>query len=126
MDLKRERLERIDRKLLARLGEDEAFQMVRVPVAAAKWATWKRYCVAAGTSMGRAIVALIDRELGLVDGSTMITNLSLAATGRKASLSGRWNSTLGNVNSPPREIEWKPRPNGYAAGGPSCGPSNTT
>lgn len=67
MDLERETLERIDRKLLAGLGEDEAFQMVRVPVTAPRWATWKRYCEAAGTSMGRAIAALIDRELGLFD-----------------------------------------------------------
>jgi hypothetical protein len=67
MDLEREKLERIDRKLLARLCQDEAFQMVRVPVTAAKWATWKRYCEAAGTSMGRAIVALIERELGVFD-----------------------------------------------------------
>jgi hypothetical protein len=67
MDLEREKLERIDRKLLARLGQDEAFQMVRVPVTAAKWATWKRYCEAGGTSMGRAIVALIERELGVFD-----------------------------------------------------------
>lgn len=63
MDLDRGTLARIDRKLLAGLGQDEAFQMVRVPVTAAKWATWKRYCDAAGISMGRAIMVLIDREL---------------------------------------------------------------
>jgi hypothetical protein len=40
--------------------------MVRVPATEAKWATWKRYCHAAGLSMGRAIVALIDRELATV------------------------------------------------------------
>jgi uncharacterized protein YecA (UPF0149 family) len=40
--------------------------MVRVPISPAKWSTWKRYCGAAGTSMGRAIVALIDRELANV------------------------------------------------------------
>ena len=62
-----EKLEKIDGKLLARLGQDKAFQMVRVPVTAAKWATWKRYCEAAGTSMGRAIAALIEGELGLFD-----------------------------------------------------------
>ena len=63
MDLDRGRLARIDRKLLAALGQDETFQMVRVPVTAAKWATWKRYCDAAGLSMGRAVAALIEREL---------------------------------------------------------------
>ena len=63
MDLDRGALARIDRKLLAGLGQDETFQMVRVPVSDAKWSTWKRYCAAAGISMGRAIMALIDREL---------------------------------------------------------------
>ncbi len=63
MDLDRGKLARIDRKLLAGLGQDETFQMVRVPVTAAKWATWKRYCDAAGISMGRAVAALIGHEL---------------------------------------------------------------
>ena len=63
MDLDRGTLAKIDRKLLAGLGQDDAFQMVRVPVTAAKWLTWKRYCDAAGVSMGRAIMALIEREL---------------------------------------------------------------
>lgn len=68
MDLDRGELARIDRKLLAGLGQDETFQMVRVPATAAKWATWKRYCDAAGMSMGRAVAALIDRELvGVLD-----------------------------------------------------------
>jgi len=63
MDLDRGKLARIDRKLLAGLGQDESFQMVRVPVTAAKWATWKRYCDVAGLSMGRAVAALIEHEL---------------------------------------------------------------
>lgn len=71
MDLDRGTLARIDRKLLAGLGQDETFQMVRVPATAAKWATWKRYCDAAGMSMGRAIMLLIERELlSVVDEST--------------------------------------------------------
>lgn len=61
-------LARIDRKLLAGLSQDATFRMVRVPATEAKWATWKRYCDAAGLSMGRAIVALIDRELVSVFG----------------------------------------------------------
>lgn len=68
MNLEREKLERVDRKLLARLGQDETYQMVRVPVTPATWSTWKRYCETAGVSMGRAIVGLIERELGVVDG----------------------------------------------------------
>jgi hypothetical protein len=70
MDLDRATLARIDRSLLAGLGQDETFQMVRVPVTAAKWATWKRYCGAAGLSMGRAITALIERELVTVFGDS--------------------------------------------------------
>ncbi len=66
MDLDRGELARIDRKLLAGLGRDETYRMVRVPVPPAKWSTWKRYCDSAGISMGRAIVALIDRELASV------------------------------------------------------------
>ena len=68
MDLERGVLARIDRKLLAGLGEDETYRMVRVPVTAAKWSTWKRYCDSAGVSMGRAITTLIDRELVSVFG----------------------------------------------------------
>ena len=68
MDLDRSTLARIDRKLLAGLGQDEMYRMVRVPVTAAKWATWRRYCGSAGVSMGRAIATLIDRELVSVFG----------------------------------------------------------
>lgn len=63
MDLDRGTVARIDRKLLAGLGQDERYRMVRVPVTAAKWSTWKRYCESAGVSMGRAIATLIDDEL---------------------------------------------------------------
>lgn len=94
MDLERGRLERVDRKLLARLGEDETYQMVRVPVTPVTWSTWKRYCEASGTSMGRAIVALVERELGVVDddhelqpGSTDHMKEQLAA--REAELDAR-------------------------------------
>jgi hypothetical protein len=63
MSLERNRLARIDRRLLAGLDRDESFRMVRVPVTAATWSTWKRYCDAAGISMGRAIAVLIEHEL---------------------------------------------------------------
>ena len=68
MDLERGVLARIDRKLLAGLGQNETYRMVRVPVTASKWSTWKRYCESAGVSMGRAIVTLIDREVVSVFG----------------------------------------------------------
>ena len=63
MDLDRGTLARIDRKMLAGLGSDEAYRTLRVPAIAAKWSTWKRYCDSAGVSMGRAVTMLIDREL---------------------------------------------------------------
>ncbi len=51
MDLDRGTLPRIERKLLAGLGQDKTYRMVRVPATASKWATWKRYCDLAGISM---------------------------------------------------------------------------
>jgi len=63
MELDRGALARIDRRLLAGLGDDETFRTLRVPAAGAKWSTWKRYCDAAGVSMGRAVAMLMDREL---------------------------------------------------------------
>ena len=56
-------LARIDSKLLAGLGNNEAFHPLRVPATGAKWSTWRRYCDAAGVSMGRAVAMLMDREL---------------------------------------------------------------
>lgn len=70
MDLDHGVLARIDRRFLAGLDRDERFQMVRVPVTPAKWSTWKRYCDAAGLSMGRAIAALIDHELASMFGDS--------------------------------------------------------
>lgn len=63
MDLDRGALANLDRGLLAELDRDGGTQMVRVPVSPAMWSTWKRYCAVAGISMGRALLALIDREL---------------------------------------------------------------
>lgn len=63
MDLDRGILARVDRSLLAGLGQNETYRMVRVPVSEAKWSTWKRYCRSAGISMGRAMAMFIDAEL---------------------------------------------------------------
>jgi hypothetical protein len=68
-DLDRGVLARLDRKLLAGLGQEETYRMVRVPATAAKWSTWKRYCDSAGVSMGRAIATLVDQELLAVVGA---------------------------------------------------------
>ena len=68
MGMDRGLLARIDRKLLVGLGGDEACRTVRVPAAAAKWSTWRRYCESVGISMGRAVTLPIDRELIAVFG----------------------------------------------------------
>ena len=79
MALDRGILSRIDRKLLAGLGNDEAFRTLRVPATGAKWSTWKRYCDAVGVSMGRAVVMLIDRELLSVFGDTTSNEMPVLA-----------------------------------------------
>ena len=76
MELDRRRLAKIDRKVLAGLGHDERYRMVRVPVSEAVGSMWQRYCQAAGVSMGRGIAGLIANELGAVtdpdtDGGTV-------------------------------------------------------
>ena len=101
MELDRGLLARIDRKLLAGLGEDEMFQMVRVPVTAAKWATWKRYCNAAGISMGRAIMTLIDHELVSVFGESTADEVPILADRAEEQLAAR----EARVNAREREIK---------------------
>jgi hypothetical protein len=63
MGLDRGVLARVDRRLMAGLGESETYRMVRVPVSKSKWLTWKSYCDSTGISMGRALAAMIDSEL---------------------------------------------------------------
>src|SRR5210317_1407403 len=71
MGMDRGTLARIDRRLLAGLGDDEVYRTLRVPATGAKWLTWKRYCDSVGVSMGRAVTMLIDRELvGVFGGVT--------------------------------------------------------
>jgi len=89
MNLDRGTLARIDRKLLAGLEQDETFRMVRVPVTEARWSTWKRYCDAAGISMGRAIMALIERELVSVFGESLEDGTPVFAGRAEAQLAAR-------------------------------------
>ena len=63
MDLDRGTLARIDRKVASGLAHNECYRTLRVPVSEATWSTWKRYCDAAGISMGRAVMVLIGNEL---------------------------------------------------------------
>ena len=96
MGLDRGVLANLDRRLLAEFDSDERSQMVRLPISAAMWLTWKRLCAVAGISMGRGIVALIDRELASVadeadgDDSSLLTQLvSARLATREASIAGR-------------------------------------
>ena len=66
MDLDRGTLAKIDRRVLAALGDGETYRIVRVPVSEMTWSIWRRYCAALGMSMGRAIAGLISHELGTV------------------------------------------------------------
>ena len=70
MELDRGALAKIDRRILSGLDHDERSQMVRVPVSAAVWSTWRRYCKTLGVAMGRGVAGLIAHELGTVKGST--------------------------------------------------------
>jgi uncharacterized protein YchJ len=79
MDMDRGTLARIDRKLLAGLGDAEAYRTVRVPAIPAKWSTWKRYCDSVGISMGRAVTMLIDRELISAFGDTTSNEMPVFA-----------------------------------------------
>ena len=88
MDIDRGALANLDRRLLAELDREEQFHMVRVPVSPAKWSTWKRYRGAAGISMGRAIVALIDRELANA-AETSVDNFSVLAQRAREQLASR-------------------------------------
>jgi len=66
MGLDRGRLANIDRRLFSELGHDAGPQMVKVPVSAAVWSTWRRYCQVLGLTMGEALAALINCELATV------------------------------------------------------------
>ncbi len=95
MDLERGVLARIDRKLLASFGQDETYRMVRVPVTPATWSTWRRYCESAGVSMGRAIVALIDREVVSVFGEHTGDYSPVLAEPAEEELTGRQEQVAG-------------------------------
>ena len=66
MTLDKRTLSSIDRKIGAELDGNERFRMVRLPIDERKWSIWKRYCQAAGVSMGRGIASLIEQELAAV------------------------------------------------------------
>lgn len=81
MDLDRGTLARIDRRVGSGLGRDEVYRTLRVSATDATWSIWKRYCDAAGVSMGRAVMELIGNELRSViaapagDGGPVLSGL---------------------------------------------------
>jgi len=84
MGLDRGVLARVDRRLLAGLGGDETWRMVRIPVTPAMWSTWRRYCDTVGVSMGRAIIMLIGLELRtVVDETSKADGPPFSARGEK-------------------------------------------
>ena len=68
MALDRGTLSRIDRRVFAELVHTGGVQAVKVPVSAAVWSTWRRYCEAIGVSMGEGVAGLIAHELETVVG----------------------------------------------------------
>ncbi len=64
MALDRGTLSKIDRRVFAELDHGEGVQLVKVPLSEAVWAIWRRYCQAAGLTMGAGIAGLITHELG--------------------------------------------------------------
>ena len=68
MALDRGTLSRIDRRVFAELARAAGVQAVKVPVSAAMWSTWRRYCEAVGLSMGQGVAGLIAHELETVVG----------------------------------------------------------
>ncbi len=63
------RLAKIDQRVLTELDHSGGVQMVKVPVSAAVWSTWRRYCEVMGLAMGEGIARLIGGELKtVVDG----------------------------------------------------------
>lgn len=94
MALDRGTLAKIDRKVLSGITHDEHYQMVRMPVSEALWSTWRRYCGALGIPMGRALAALMQRELRAVvddvDGEPIfLAQLERGVAERHAALDAR-------------------------------------
>jgi len=69
MTIDRGTLAKIDREILSELDHGDGVRLVKVPLSIAAWSTWKRYCQAAGLTIGEAIAGLIVHELGALVGS---------------------------------------------------------
>lgn len=66
MGLERATLAKADQRLRAELDHADGVQLVKVPVSAAVWATWRRYCEVVGVTMGQGISVLLQNELSRI------------------------------------------------------------
>src|SRR5680860_860611 len=95
MSLERRILAKVDRRLFSEMDHSEGVQLVKVPVSDAVWSTWRRYCDAAGVSMGRGLAMLLVHELASVvdeDLERLAAKLAEREAGvaaREAELTGR-------------------------------------
>ena len=71
MALNRQTLAKIDKQILSQMEHDEGVQLVKVPVSEAVWSTWRRYCEAAGVTMGRGLAVMIHQELATIVGEDL-------------------------------------------------------
>ena len=86
--MERRVLAKVDRRLLSDLDHTEGTQLVKVPVSDAVWSTWRRYCDAAGLSMGRGLAVLLHHELASVIDEDL-ENLGTKLAAREASIVAR-------------------------------------
>ena len=89
MALDRGRLANIDRSLFSELSHDTGPQMVKVPVSAAVWSTWRRYCDVLGLTMGEAIAELVNCELTTVINEAGDASAAVLAIRAAEQLAGR-------------------------------------
>lgn len=68
MTLGRGILAKIDRRILSELDHAGGVQLAKIPLSAAEWSTWRRYCDVVGVTMGQGIAGLVVHELGTVVG----------------------------------------------------------
>ena len=73
-----DRLAEIDQNVFSELDQAVGVQLVKVPVSAAVWSTWRRYCEMRGQSMGARVAGLIVTELETVVDGKRTTAAELA------------------------------------------------
>jgi len=95
MTLNRQTLAKIDKQILSQMDHDEGVQLVKVPISEAVWSTWRRYCEAAGVTMGRGLAVMIHQELATIVGedlaalSEKLKDREIKVTARESELATR-------------------------------------